>query len=135
MWWGARWAGKGLSIDLLCSSDGLVSFKLLPRNRSVCSAILGIPLPHGSAGVGNRVGLGGLGGNWGCGRAGKGGRGHGKRWAVSGDGWRVTRISLAVTETMAGDGAGGLFWTSAFPPQLSTAPSPGLYSLLVTTIY
>lgn len=40
MWWGARWAGKGLSLDLLCSSDGLVSFQLLPRHWSVCSAIL-----------------------------------------------------------------------------------------------
>ena len=78
MWWGATWAGKGLSIDLLCSSDGLVSFKLLPRDRSVCNAILGTLLLHGSAGVGNRAGLGRLGGNRGCGRAGKSGRGGAK---------------------------------------------------------
>ena len=44
------------------------------------------------------------------------GEATGKDGQFLGDGWRVTRIGLAVTETMEGDGAGGLFWTSAFPP-------------------
>lgn len=73
MWWGTRWAGKGLSLDLLCSSDGLVSFQLLPRHQSVCSAILGTLLLHEFVGAGNRVGLGRLGGSRGCRRAGKAG--------------------------------------------------------------
>lgn len=62
MWWGARQAGKGLSFDLPCSADGRVSFELLPRQRSVCSGILGTQLPDGSAVGRGWGGFGGVGG-------------------------------------------------------------------------